>query len=110
LYNNYVSRKYKELTEDLNKLNILKLITDLIIKKGRFNFNVSLEVNKAYNNKSSYYKYCNKKGYIENKYFIKYLELRNNYSNFSNINKNKNNNYKKGFKKPKVIFKKKVLY
>jgi Pol polyprotein, beta-barrel domain len=59
------------------------------------------------NNKSSYYKHYNKKGYIKDKYFIKYLELRNNYSNSNNTNKNKYN--KKGFKKPKVIFKKKYF-
>lgn len=106
MYDNYAFRKYEEPTEDLNELNILKLITDLIVKEGRFNSNVSLETNKAYNNKSSYYKHCNKKGHIKDKYFNKYLELRNNYSNSSNTSyKNKYNN--KRFKKPKVIFKKK---
>jgi hypothetical protein len=104
-----VSRKYEELTEDLKDVNIIKLISDLISEEGRFNSNINLEANKtSFNNNSSYCKYCNKKGYIEDKYFIKYPKLRNNYSN-SNTNKNKNKNkvYNKGSKKPKIIYKKK---
>ncbi len=91
--------------EDLKEINILKLITDLISEEGRLKNNINLEANKtSFNNNQSYYKYYNKKGHIEDKYYIKYQELKNNYSN---SNTNKNIKYKKGLKKPKIIFKKK---
>ena len=106
-FDSYASRKYEELTEDINEINIIKLITDLISEEGRFNSNINLEANKAsYNNNQSYCKHCNKKGHIEDKCYIKYPELKNNYSS-SNINKNKNKNkYKEVSKEPKNIFKK----
>ena len=88
-FNNYSSRKYKELIKDLKDINILKLITDLISEEGRFNSNINLEANKTSFNNQSYYKFYNKKGHIEDKCFIKYPELRNNYSNYSNSNINK---------------------
>jgi hypothetical protein len=44
-YNNYASRKYKELTDSLKTINIGKLITDLISEEGRLTSN--LEANKA---------------------------------------------------------------
>ena len=106
-YNNYTSRKYKELTEDLAAINISKLITNLILKEERFNFNINLEANKAFKNNQSYYKYYNKKGHIKDKCFIKYPKLKN-YNSLNLNNKSKNNKiYKKDFKKSKVIFKKK---
>jgi hypothetical protein len=49
-YNNYASYKYEELTEDLAVINISKLITDLILKEGRFNSNINVEANKAFKN------------------------------------------------------------
>jgi len=102
-YDNYASRKYEELTDSLKAINIGKLITDLISEEGRLTSN--LEANKAsFSNNQSYCKHCNKKGHIEDKCFIKYPELRNNYSSSKG---NKSNKYKKGLKKPKVIFKKK---
>ncbi|KAE9364362.1 hypothetical protein N431DRAFT_496881 [Stipitochalara longipes BDJ] len=97
LYNNYTSYKYKELS----------------MKEGRLNSNTRLEANKtSFNNSPSYYKYYNKKGYIEDKYYTKYPELRNNISSSNSNSKNKNNKdnnktYKKGYKNPKVLFKKK---
>ena len=107
-FDSYASCKYEELTEDINEINIIKLITDLILEEGRFNSNINLEANKAsYNNNQSYCKHCNKKGHIEDKCYIKYPELKNNYFS-SNINKNKNKNkYKEVSKEPKNIFKKK---
>jgi hypothetical protein len=96
-YDNFTSYKYEDLAKDLNNINITKLINNLILKEGRFNTIINLEANKtSYNNNQSYYKHCNKKGHIEDKCFIKYLELRNNYFN-SNKKKNKFN--KKSFKK-----------
>ena len=106
-YNNYASRKYKELIEDLVAINISKLITNLISEEGRFNSNINLEANKAFKNNQSYCKHYNKKGHIEDKCFIKYPKLKNNNSLNSN-NKSKDNKiYKKDSKKSKVIFKKK---
>ena len=49
-YNNYASRKYEELIEDLAAINISKLITNLILEEGRFNSNINLEANKAFKN------------------------------------------------------------
>jgi len=50
-YDSYISRKYEELIKDLNEINVFKLINDLILKEGRFNFNISLKVNKtSFNN------------------------------------------------------------
>ena len=50
-YNNYVSRKYEELIKDLNEIDVFKLINDLILKEGRFNFNINLKANKtSFNN------------------------------------------------------------
>jgi hypothetical protein len=64
-YDNYASRKYEEITEDLNEINIIKLISDLISEEGRLNTSISLEANKtSFNNNQSYCKYCNKKGHI----------------------------------------------
>ncbi len=103
-FDSYASRKYEELAEDLNGINITKLITDLISEEGRINSNINLEANKASKNNLSYCKYCDKKGHIEDKCFIKYPELRNNYSNSNNKSPK---TYKKGSKKPKVMFKKK---
>ena len=105
-YNSYASRKYEELTEDLDEINISKLVSDLILEEGRFNSNINLEANKtSFNNNQSYCKHYNKKGHIEDKCFIKYPELRNNYSNSNN--KNTSKKYYKSTKKPKVIYKKK---
>ena len=49
-YNNYASRKYEELIEDLAAIDISKLITDLISEEGRINSNINLEANKAFKN------------------------------------------------------------
>ena len=50
-YDNYTSRKYEELIKDLNEIDIFKLINDLILKEGRFNFNINLKANKtSFNN------------------------------------------------------------
>jgi hypothetical protein len=106
-YNNYALRKYKELIEDLAAINISKLITNLILKERRFNSNINLEANKAFKNNQSYYKHYNKKGYIKDKCFIKYPELKNNNSLNSNNKSKDNKTYKKDSKKFKVIFKKK---
>ena len=106
-YDNYASRKYEELTEDLAEINISKLITDLISEEGRFNSNINLEANKAFKNNQSYCKHCNRKGHIEDKCFIKYPELKNNNSFYSNNKSKDNKTYKKDSKKSKVIFKKK---
>jgi gag-polypeptide of LTR copia-type len=106
-YDSYASRKYEELTEDINEIDVSKLVSDLISEEGRFNSNINLEANKtSFNNNQSYCKHCNKKGHIEDKCFIKYPELRNNYSNSNN----KTKTFKKYYKstnKPKVIYKKK---
>ena len=100
-YDNYASRKYEELINNLNNININKLIIDLISEEGRINSNINLEANKtSFNNKQSYCKHCNKKGHIADKCFIKYPELKNNYSSSNTNNNNKNKKNKKGFKKP----------
>jgi hypothetical protein len=36
-FNSFNSRKYKELAKDLTKVNISKLITDLILKEAKMN-------------------------------------------------------------------------
>jgi hypothetical protein len=105
-YDSYASRKYEELLNNLKNINLNKLITDLISEEGRLSSNSNLEANKtSYNNKQAYCKHYNKKGHIEDKCFIKYPELKNNYSS-SSINKNKNKKHKKSFKKLKNMHKK----
>ena len=105
-YNSFASRKYEEIMRDIDHINITKLINELIAEEGRFNIN--LEANKtSFNNNQSYYKHCNKKGHIEDKCYIKYPELKNNYSSSKKNYYNKFNKNKKGSKKPKVLFKKK---
>jgi gag-polypeptide of LTR copia-type len=51
-YDNYASRKYKELINNLNNINVNKLIIDLISEEGRINSNINLKANKtSFNNK-----------------------------------------------------------
>ncbi|PMD28361.1 hypothetical protein NA56DRAFT_666962 [Hyaloscypha hepaticicola] len=88
-YDSYTSRKYEELIEDLDEINVSKLANKT-----------------SFNNNQSYYKYCNKKGHIEDKCFIKYPELRNNYFNSNNKTKT-SKKYYKSINKPKFIYKKK---
>jgi hypothetical protein len=49
--------------------------------------NINLEANKASKLNISFYKYYNKKKYIEPKYFIKYPELKKTSNNKSNKDK-----------------------
>src|SRR6266536_5213953 len=72
--------KYEELAKDIDKLDISKLLSELISKEAQINSNIELGANKATkyrNNKLPYYKHYNKQGHLESKYFIKYPELRN---------------------------------
>src|SRR6266487_71911 len=76
----FTSRKYEELAKDIDKLDISKLLFELISEEARINSNIESGANKATkyrNNKLPYCKHCDKQGHLESKCFIKYPELRN---------------------------------
>ena len=75
-FNSFFSRKYKELAKDIKDINIFKLISDLILKESKINFNINLKANKVNSNKNNFYKYYKKKGYIKSNYYKKYLKLK----------------------------------
>ncbi len=79
-FNYFTLYKYEELTKDIDKLDILKLLSKLISKEARINSNIELRTNKTTkykNNKLPYYKYYNKQDHLESKYSIKYPKLYN---------------------------------
>jgi len=89
------SRKYEELAKDIANIDISKLISELISEEARMSNNIDLEANKAIKSNISFCKYCNKKGHIEARCFIKYPELKK--ANFKpkKDNKSPNNKAKK---------------
>jgi gag-polypeptide of LTR copia-type len=89
-FNAITSRKYEELAKDITNIDISKLISELISEEARMTSNTDLEANKASKPNISFYKYCNKKGHIKPKYFIKYPELKKTSNNKSNKKDNKN--------------------
>jgi len=87
-YNNFYSRKYKNISRNIKDININKLISDIINESVRLGSNISGLVNKINNKKSKYCIYCKNKGFngknhLEEDYFFKYPKLK------SNNNKNK---------------------
>ena len=97
------SRKYKELAKDIANIDISKLISELISEEARITSNTDLEANKASKPNISFYKYYNKKGYIEPKCFIKYPELKKTSNNKSNKDKKSPNNKDKKNESSKAI-------
>ena len=84
-FDSFISRKYKEIAQDINNINISKFIADLIFEESRMNSNLNLETNKAYKtksfnskNKQPFCKYYKLKKHLKKKYWKKYSELRNN--------------------------------
>jgi len=98
-----VSRKYEELAKDIANIDISKLISELISEEARMTSNTDLEANKASKPNISFCKYCNKKGYIEPKCFIKYPELKKTSNNKSNKDKKSPNNKDKKNESSKAI-------
>ena len=97
-FKSLISYKYKEIGKDLNKIDISKLISELIAEEARMSNSIDLEANKASkyynsNNKTPFCTYCSKKGHIESRCYSKYPELKNK-SNRTNSNSNSNSNYK----------------
>ena len=78
------SRKYEELAKDIANIDISKLISELISEEARMSTSIELEANKAITPNRSFCKYCNKKGHIEPKCYIKYPELKKTRFNKSN--------------------------
>ncbi len=93
------SRKYEELAKDIANIDISKLISELISEEARMSSISDLEANKAIKPNKRFCIYCNKKGHIEPKCFLKYPELRTSYNNKTsnksyNSNRDKEDNYK----------------
>ena len=76
-FDSFNSRKYEELAKDLTKVDISKLIADLISEEARMNASQSLEANRATRaNRDSFCSYCKQKGHLEARCFKKYPELK----------------------------------
>jgi hypothetical protein len=61
-FDSFNSCKYEELAKDLTKVDIFKLITDLILEEARINASQSLEANRvAKANKDAFCSYCKRK-------------------------------------------------
>ena len=95
-FDTFAFRKFEELVKDINNINLNKLINKLISREARMRLNIDLNVNKTNfknkNNKVLNCSYCNKKGYLESKYFFKYSELKSNKGfNKKQSNKSPNN-------------------
>ena len=108
-FDNFASRKYEELEEDLEDIDLNKLVSELIAEEGRFNSSTtSLEANRLYKPKPAYCKHCKQRGHIESSCFIKYPELKNkkstnistntNFFNSKNKTKPFNKSNKRGFR------------
>ena len=97
-FNTIASRKYEELAKDIANINISKLISELILEEARISTNTNSEANKAIKPNKSYYKYYNKKGYIEARYYIKYPELKKDSFNKKPNNKKDKNSPNKELK------------
>jgi len=93
-FNSFISRKYEEIGKDLNNIDLDELVSDLIGEESRMNqrSDSKLEANKAFIRPSSLYTHCNKKGYIKDKCFILYPELKKSASNHASKDKKKSNN------------------
>ena len=89
-FDSFNSCKYEELAADLSKIDISKLITDLISEEARMNASQSLEANRAARaNKDSFCSHCKKKGHLESRCYKKYPELKPNKGSNSKSNKDK---------------------
>jgi hypothetical protein len=83
-FESFISRKYKEITKNLGKVDISKLISELIAEEARINSSLnSLEAQRANKttkffkkNKVPYCKFCKTKGHLESKCFHKFPELK----------------------------------
>lgn len=90
-FNTITSCKYKKITKDIINIDISKLI----FKETKIFNNINLKTNKIIIFSKNFYKYYNKKEYIELKSFIEYFKLKTNYKpkykkiNFKNKFKNK---------------------
>jgi hypothetical protein len=82
-YDNFCSRKYKNINQNIKDININKLISDIISESIWLGSNADRDsANKTFNNqaKNKYYIYCKNKnksslGYLENNCYYKYPEL-----------------------------------
>jgi hypothetical protein len=88
-FDSLISCKYEELAKNINKIDINTLAIN------------SLEANKAtktknsyknMNNNKTYCSYCKKTGYIIDKCFIKYPELKTKFNKTSKKDNNNSNN------------------
>src|SRR6266536_1351431 len=71
----FTSRKYEELAKDIDKLDISKLLSELISEEDRINSNIESGANKATkykNNKLPYCKHYNKQGHLVFGGYIEY--------------------------------------
>jgi hypothetical protein len=114
-FDSFSSYKYKEITNKLkhNKtsskraekkplIDISRLILDIISEESRISTNEDSIANRASNNKPicRYYK---KEGYIINKYWLLYPELKNSKNNKNTNNKSNKNNNKSKNKSTKAV-------
>ena len=75
-FDSFNSRKYEELAKDLTKVDISKLIADLISEEARMNASQSLEANRATRAKDSFCRHCKIRGHLEARCYKKYPELK----------------------------------
>lgn len=98
-FDSFSSRKYEEISNDLDAIDLQGLITDLISEEARMGANADLNANKAFNNRGKHCTHCKNKGHIYSECFILHPELRpNNSSNSSNANNNYSNKKKSFYK------------
>ena len=93
-FDNFTSRKYKELIKNIVNINILKLISKLILEETKIIFNIGGKINKTFKFRFIY-RHCNKIKYLKFNYFIKHPKLINDF----NFNKNKKGKFNKNNKK-----------
>jgi hypothetical protein len=98
-YNNFCSRKYKNINRNIINININKFISDIISESVRLGFNANDSTNKLNNNKSKYciyYKNNNysNKGHLKETYYYKYSKLKpNNNNKINKTNKEKKSKF-----------------
>ncbi|TVY31835.1 hypothetical protein LOCC1_G008546 [Lachnellula occidentalis] len=72
----FSSRKYEEVTKNINNIDITKLISDIISEEARLQSDSV--ANKTTSKNIPFCKHFNRKGHLETKCWIKYPELRQN--------------------------------
>ncbi|KAF4615563.1 hypothetical protein G7Y89_g15302 [Cudoniella acicularis] len=92
----FTSRKYEEVGNKLDNINLEKLVSDLIAEEARMNSKDSnLEANKASINSKPICTHCNKTGHLKNKCWVLHPELKKDASKGTSKDNNKKNKNKK---------------